>query len=121
MLFLVPLGKSSHAGISDVPVTCPGLPGSSYKVICNWLLPMQDLQACEDNLIANQGQLPPGLGLEQFSKRPRAPLGLLPPERTSLEAWNRLIVLVLTVPLVIPPKLGKVGSQRVTGVGRWSS
>lgn len=67
--------------ISALPVTSLQLPSRSYKAICGQLLPMLDLEgcdsasleACDSGLTVNQVRPPPVLGLEQLSKRPRAP------------------------------------------------
>lgn len=47
-----------------------GPPGSSYKAICNWLLPVLDLAAGGGGLTLNQDHLPLVLGLQQISKAP---------------------------------------------------
>lgn len=65
--------------VSGLPVTGLGLPGSSYKAMCNWLLPVLDLETCGGGLTVNQGQLPLAVGLGQLSKMPSVALGLLPP------------------------------------------
>lgn len=41
-----------------------------YKAICHWCLTLLELKAHERGHIANQGQLPPILGLPQLSIRP---------------------------------------------------
>lgn len=74
MLYLVSLGKGFPSRpISAFPIIGLGLPSRSYKVICDGLLSVLDLEACEGNLSVNQGWLPPVLGLGKVSKRPKAP------------------------------------------------
>lgn len=116
--FWLPLGKGFCAGQFQT-VTSPGLPDRTTELY-SWLLPVLDLEeACGDGLVVIQGWLP----LEQFSKRPKAPLDLLPlasfplgstTARISLREQAKLFHLMLTVPLVTLPELGGVpGSQRV--------
>ena len=56
-----------------LPVTSPGIPVRSYKVIHGWWLPLLDLGLHRRGQAVYQGQLPPVLGLGKVSKRPLAP------------------------------------------------
>lgn len=80
MLFLVPLGRGSHAGQGQMfPVTGLGLFNRSYKVIRDCLLPALVLEVHRRWYPANRGWLSPVLSLDQLSKRLCKLLGLLPP------------------------------------------
>lgn len=45
-----------------LPLSGPVLPGKSYKVICDWWLPVLDIEALERGCAANRAGLPTLLG-----------------------------------------------------------
>lgn len=58
-------------------------------MVCNLLVSVLDLEACERGHMMNQAQLPPAVGLGQLSTVSRAPQGLRPsagfPQSSSAE------------------------------------
>lgn len=77
---LTPISESVGSGSPWEGAACDhlGLLSRSYKVVCNWLVPVLDLEAYERGHMVNQAQLPPAAGLSQLSTGSRAPQGLRP-------------------------------------------